>query len=174
MGGKNDSGGFVIGKKPVKCQRCGGRLCYIGGGRYRCPLCGREAYDDFGKIKKFLEDNGPSPPIVISQSTGVSSEVVEAFQKKNFVTSNQVKLLGVEREDKVKPVKVFKERQTNYHLKCARCGDGIASGRYCTTCIKELAGDIRDVFKQEEIRRKIEKGASCEMRFLGKRDNGLQ
>lgn len=169
MDDKNGLEGLIVGRKPVKCPTCGGRLCYIGGGKYRCPLCGRDSYDDFGKIRKFLQDNGPSPPIIIAQATGVASEVVEAFQKKNFVTSNDVKLLSTEKETKIKKPKVFREEKPSYHLKCIRCGDGITSGRYCTTCVKELAGDIRDAFRQDDIRRQIERGTDAEMRFLGKR-----
>lgn len=169
MGEKNGLEGLVVGKKPVKCQACGGRLCYTGGGRYRCPLCGREAYDDFGKIRKFLEDNGPSPPIVISQATGVASEVVKAFQKKNFVSSGDVKLLPTDKDTRMKKPRFLNEQSNSYYLKCSRCGDGISSGRYCTTCIRELAGGIKEAIRQDSIRRQLEAGADGEMRFLGKR-----
>lgn len=171
MNGNNGLSGLVVGRKPVKCQKCKSRLCYVGVGKYRCPMCGAEEYDDIGKIKKFLDDNGPAPPVVISQATGVASDVVEAFKEKRFITSPQVKLLGMERNDEIKKPKIIKEETKNYHLKCARCGDGIASGRYCVTCVKELAGGLQTVFKKDMAKREREESMDGSMHFVGKREN---
>ena len=33
---------------PTKCERCGARLYFKGSGRYVCPRCHVDYYDDFG------------------------------------------------------------------------------------------------------------------------------
>lgn len=39
---------------PTKCERCGARLYFKGSGRYVCPRCHVDYYDDFGVIKNIL------------------------------------------------------------------------------------------------------------------------
>lgn len=79
------SNAFRINKIPMQCEYCGTRLQDGIRGVYRCYRCGREYYDDFRKIRNFLEQNGPSPAIVIAKSTGVSMETVDYYFKDDSV-----------------------------------------------------------------------------------------
>ena len=41
-----------------RCEKCGGVLKDPGLGIYVCSRCGHETMSEFGKIKKFIEENG--------------------------------------------------------------------------------------------------------------------
>ena len=57
---------------PTKCDACGGRMIFKGGGSYECMECGKIALDAFGKVKVFLEEcGGAQPMLVIAEATGV-------------------------------------------------------------------------------------------------------
>ncbi len=75
------SNAFRINKIPMQCEQCGTQLQDIGSGIYKCVKCGKEHYDDFRKIRNFLEQNGPAPAIVISKSVGVSTQTIEHYFK---------------------------------------------------------------------------------------------
>ena len=48
-------------------------------GVYKCERCGREYYDDFKKIRNFLEKNGPSSALDISRGTGVAMPTIKEY-----------------------------------------------------------------------------------------------
>ena len=60
----------------VKCSNCSGPMQHRGSGVYVCQNCGEEYLSDFGKIKKYLDENGPSDAFEIAQETGVSRKVI--------------------------------------------------------------------------------------------------
>lgn len=63
--------------KPISCSKCGGRLKYAGLGEYKCTMCRNVEYDDYGKVRVFLEGH-PGANIVQTQSaTGVSQQLIE-------------------------------------------------------------------------------------------------
>ena len=53
-------------------------------GTYTCLQCGHENYDDFRKIRNYLEKVGSAPAIVISRNTGVSLKTIERFWMDEF------------------------------------------------------------------------------------------
>jgi len=149
---------------------CGGKLCYSGGGRYKCPVCGKEDFDDLGKVRKFLDENGPAPIIAISQATGVDKEVIEFFNKNKQIRMSQVKLLDEKPEDAMSYVR---KNVDNNNIKCARCGKDIQSGRYCLMCIKNLASGLKSAFdgNTASARNIVEppRGAGHRMYYMDKR-----
>ena len=72
----------IINNRPVHCDKCDGKMFYVSGGKYECRACGHHAYDDFGKVKHYLGEHGPSPAAVISAATGVKTEIINHFLKK--------------------------------------------------------------------------------------------
>lgn len=65
----------LVGKteeKPMVCSNCGKKLEYTGLGEYRCPECGRYDYDDYGKIRLYLETHPKATIVEIERATGVS------------------------------------------------------------------------------------------------------
>ena len=57
--------------RPIKCERCHGVLKYTGSGKYECERCSHVMMDDFGKVKAYIEENGPTS--VMSDSGKVST-----------------------------------------------------------------------------------------------------
>lgn len=136
---------LIISNKPVECELCKGKMYYVHSGMYRCKKCGHEVLDDFGKVRNFLESNGPAPALTISAATGVSTEIIEAFLRQG----------RVEIPDGSK-----------YYISCERCGCSIRFGRFCPECVRELAGGIKSAFCAEMGERPTRENMSGKMHFL--------
>ena len=58
---------------PKQCSKCGSRnLHYKGLGEYSCGECENLEYDDYGKVRNYLDENKGTPITVIARDTGVS------------------------------------------------------------------------------------------------------
>ena len=114
--------------KTTECELCREKLVHMGGGRYKCERCDHVILDDFGKIKQFLEENGTATIAVIAQQTGVKIDVIEMYLKKGRVEISE---------------------DSNFYLKCEKCGCSIRSGRYCISCAKELSQGIQRILYNE-------------------------
>lgn len=68
-----------VNKVPTVCEYCGGNLQHGALGAYICSRCGREYYDDFRKIRNFLETNGSATAWEISKCTGVTMSTVKEY-----------------------------------------------------------------------------------------------
>ncbi|MGN0482123.1 MAG: TFIIB-type zinc ribbon-containing protein [Lachnospiraceae bacterium] len=66
-------------RHPRVCPECGGKMIYKNLGEYVCEGCGKMLLDDYGKVRKYLDENGPSTSIEISEETGVKRSVIEEF-----------------------------------------------------------------------------------------------
>lgn len=119
---------MMLQNRPKECEKCGSKMKYIASGVYQCSNCSHEMLDDYGKVKEFLEKNGPAPMIVIRQATGVPTEAIEMFLKEG----------RVEIPD-----------GSGYYMKCEKCGCAIRFGRFCPECAKVITGDIRNAFLQD-------------------------
>lgn len=119
---------LLIQNKPIVCEKCKGKLFFMGGGRYQCGSCGHETLDDFGKVKEFLDKNGPSPAVIISEATGVDQSVINLFLKNGRVEITE---------------------DSPYFLKCEKCGCSLRYGRYCPECIIRVTGQITSIFNAE-------------------------
>ncbi len=117
----NDLEKFLMERRPIFCKNCSGKLFYQGGGIYQCEDCGAEDIDDFGKVKVFLEENGPSPATEISDETGVPLEIVNLFLR-----YGRLEIL----------------EGSKYYIKCERCGCALRYGRFCYGCTREIAGKL--------------------------------
>lgn len=62
--------------KPTKCSKCGQPLTYKGLGEYMCEACGQHEYDDYGKIRVFLEEHPGSNVMQVEAGTGVSKNTI--------------------------------------------------------------------------------------------------
>lgn len=67
-------------KIPVECEFCGGDIEQNEKGCYICVACGKENYDDFNKIRNYIQKYGPAPAVIISRNTGVSMATIEQFR----------------------------------------------------------------------------------------------
>lgn len=143
---------LIIENKPIKCGECGNRVSYVSGGKYQCEVCGHEELDDFGKVKEYLDENGPTPALIIAKATGVRPEVIEMFLKKGRLEIPE---------------------GSKYYLECEKCGCSIRYGRFCPTCMKTLTGDKYCLFS-EDAGEKPKHDMSGKMHFFGnKKDKKL-
>lgn len=67
-------------KIPVECEFCGGDIDKGPKGEYICVACGKENFDDFNKIRNYIQKYGPAPAIVVSRNTGVPMSTIEYFR----------------------------------------------------------------------------------------------
>ncbi len=119
---------FLLEHKPIKCERCHGKLEYIGSGKYECELCQHIMMDDFGKVKEYINENGPSPIIEISAMTGVKKSLIESFLKKGRLEIPE---------------------GSDFYITCEKCGCHIRYGRYCPECISQTARGIKSLFHED-------------------------
>ena len=104
---------------PTKCEKCGCmRLKYKGVGEYKCEECGFFMYDDYGKVRNYIERNPGATSSEVSSVTGVSKD----------------KIRHLLREDKIQ---IAPGSATFLH--CERCGVEIRSGKYCNECQKKVS-----------------------------------
>lgn len=119
---------LLIENKPVECEKCKGRLYYIGNGRYYCKSCGHEMSDAIGKLKDFLSKNESTSVAFISQATGVSSDIVVPFLRQGGIDV---------------------PRDSKYYLECEKCGCSIREGKFCPFCVHELTGGIKTLLNDD-------------------------
>ena len=67
-------------KIPVECEFCGGEINNGPKGEYLCVRCGKENFDDFNKIRNYIQKYGPAPAVVVSRNTGVPMATIEYFR----------------------------------------------------------------------------------------------
>ena len=87
--------------KPVFCDKCGKAVQYVGLGEYKCPECDFTMYDDYGKVRAYLEANVGATPIEVAKNSGVDKETVlylletdklEFVNKNNTLTDTEEKV----------------------------------------------------------------------------------
>ena len=111
---------------PKSCINCGAEeLEYKGLGEYRCSECKTLMYDDFGKVRNYLEEHRGATQNEVSRETGVSTDVIRYLL----------------REDRIE-IAV----NSGVYMQCEICKAPIRSGRYCEACAKKV-----DQMKKEEV-----------------------
>ncbi|MDR0963477.1 MAG: hypothetical protein LBM60_02530 [Clostridium sp.] len=98
---------------PTRCEQCGGVMIFKGVGEYACEDCGLLAYDDYGKVRLYIETHPGANSSDIEEGTGVPGRVIR-------------RLLREERIEIAANSKVF--------IRCEACGKNIRSGRFCLDC----------------------------------------
>ena len=59
---------------PKKCELCEGHMVFKGIGEYACEDCGVKAYDDYGKVRLYVESHRGANAAEIENQTGVSQK----------------------------------------------------------------------------------------------------
>lgn len=99
--------------RPTYCQECGGVMVYKGCGEYKCEDCSCLEYDDYGKVRNYVEKNTGATSAQVAEATGVSQKSIREMLK--------------EARLEIAP-------NSNTFMKCEICGTTIRSGRYCGKC----------------------------------------
>ncbi len=136
-------------EKPTACSKCHGGLHYKSHGEYVCEACGNIERDDFGKVRHFLEENGPTSAIIISENTGVPIEKINEFLRQGRVEIPE---------------------GSDIYIKCEKCGTDIRFGRFCPACASKLSKQLQGVFEAGEIP-KNKASNDGKMRFIGRKSS---
>ncbi len=108
---------------PRLCQSCGGIMIFKGVGEYKCENCGELAYDDYGKVRMFLEKKPGANAVEVEKETGVSQKTIRQMLKESRL-------------------QVAEGSQS--FLRCEICGKNIRSGRLCPECEIKAHRNLED------------------------------
>lgn len=97
----------------LSCEYCGGVLSFLYRGTYQCKACGKLNYDDYQKVRNYLEVNGPKTIFEIEEATGISRRIIGEFLRDEMLEV---------------------PRHSSVTLHCQRCGAGIRTGTLCERC----------------------------------------
>lgn len=98
---------------PITCTECGGLMIFKGVGEYECEECGRLDYDDYGKVRNYIEKHGTATAAQVADATGVTQKSIRDMLKESRL--------------EIAP-------NSNAFLQCEMCGANIRSGRFCPKC----------------------------------------
>ncbi len=117
-------------KQRRRCSKCGTIMKYISLGEFLCPSCGNIELNDYGRIRKYLDEHGTATTVDIELATGVRRSVINEYLKKG-------------RLEIADGSAVF--------LKCEKCGKDIKFGRVCPACAKNLVSKMEESILPEEV-----------------------
>lgn len=106
---------------PRVCGKCGGVLVFKGVGEYRCEDCGNVEYDDYGKVRMYIEEHRGATAAQIESAIGVSQKSIRRMLKEGRL-------------------EVTADSRT--FLRCEECGKLIRSGMYCPECETKIHRSI--------------------------------
>lgn len=115
---------------PRVCKECGGVMIFKGVGEYRCEDCGAEDYDDYGKVRRYIEANRGATAAQAEMATGVSQRTIRQMLKEGRLEVAPNSRVG---------------------MCCEVCGQPIRFGRLCSAC--EVSYH-RDIEAEERERKK--------------------
>lgn len=99
--------------RPVLCSKCGGIMIFKGVGEYQCEDCKNVEYDDYGKVRNYIEQHRGATAADIEKEIGISQRSIRQML----------------RESKIE----ISENSRSF-MKCELCGTDIRSGRFCSKC----------------------------------------
>jgi DNA-directed RNA polymerase subunit M/transcription elongation factor TFIIS len=135
----------VLKARARHCAKCGGALAYVAGGTFKCRKCGHEQLDDFGKVRQYLDKNGPASKHDIHLKTGVDMDIIDHLVKKSRLECTE---------------------DSPAFYKCEICGQPIKSGSICNVCASKDSIKERGYYRSDDVgERPKSKG---QMRFIGK------
>lgn len=117
--------------RPKVCEVCGGVMVFQGVGEYQCEDCKAVAYDDYGKVRCYIEKHKGATAAEIEMGTGVKQRVI-----RNLLKEGRLEVAA--------DSKVF--------MHCEICKKEIRTGRYCPECEKNYH---RRVEEQQRLERSI-------------------
>lgn len=118
-----------------------GTLVYKGVGEYQCENCMAIEYDDYGKVRKYIEEHRGATVRDIEQATGIRQRTV-------------MQLLKDDRIEVAQNSKLF--------LHCEICGQDIRSGSICNRCEAEKQRNIQN--NEKAFRKSSVKGYGMGMK----------
>ena len=126
---------------PRVCKECGGVMIFKGVGEYRCEDCNAVDYDDYGKVRLYIEANRGATAAEIEGAVGVSQRTIRRLLKDGRIEIAE---------------------GSNVYLRCELCGKQIRSGQFCPDC--EVKAHRRLEEKQRELMNRGTQGFGLDLR----------
>lgn len=118
---------------PHSCKQCGGVMVFVGVGEYHCEQCGEVDYDDYGKVRLYIEKHKGATAAEVEAAVGVPQRTIRRMLKESRI-------------------EVAEGSKTFMH--CELCGKQIRSGIYCVECEMKIHRNM-----EAEQREKLKKDA---------------
>lgn len=115
--------------RPVRCEKCGGVMIFKGVGEYHCEDCKNVAYDDYGKVRLYIEKHAGATASEVERQTGVSQKAIRQMLKENRLEIAQ---------------------DSAAFLRCEICGTNIRGGRLCPKCEQEYHQRIENEQRRQK------------------------
>lgn len=137
---------------PTTCVECGGVMIFVGVGEYHCEDCGAVAYDDYGKVRLYIEKHKGATAADVEKGTGVS----------------QKNIMRMLKEDRIEVAE-----GSRAVLHCEMCGKVLKSGKYCPECAVKAHRKIEEqqralLHKDMKVYGRQQEGEEGHRRFMGK------
>lgn len=116
---------------PYVCKECGGVMIFKGVGEYHCENCGAVDYDDYGKVRLYIEQHPGANATQIEAETGIPQQTTRMLLREGRL-------------------EVSADSRTFLH--CELCGKAIRSGIYCPECEIKIHRNMEE--KQRESLKK--------------------
>lgn len=134
---------------PRACAKCGGVMIFKGVGEYHCEDCDAVDYDDYGKVRLYIEEHPGATAAQIEAEIGVSQRTIRQMLKDGRL-------------------EVAADSATFLH--CEICGKSIRSGQFCTECEtaahRKLEAQQRErIHKNMQVFGKAQTGDEGQRRF---------
>lgn len=98
---------------PRACEKCGGVMIFKGVGEYHCEDCGEVAYDDYGKVRLYIEEHRGATAAQIESAIGIPQRTIRHMLKEGRLEVTA---------------------DSRAFMYCEACRKPIRSGRYCPEC----------------------------------------
>ncbi len=99
--------------RPQYCKECNGIMIFKGVGEYQCEDCNALEYDDYGKVRLYIEKHKGATAAEVEAAIGVKQRSIRNMLKEGrFEISSDSKAF----------------------LYCELCGNKIRYGRLCKEC----------------------------------------
>ena len=134
---------------PRICKKCGGIMIFKGVGEYHCEDCGAVDYDDYGKVRRYIEEHKGATAAQIEQAIGVSQRTIRQMLKDGRLEVSA---------------------DSRAFLHCEMCGKAIRYGEYCPECETALHRNFEEQ-QRAQIKKNIQgfglgqKGEEGQKRF---------
>ena len=134
---------------PRICKKCGGIRVFKGVGEYHCEDCNAVDYDDYGKVRLYIEEHKGATAAQIEQAIGVSQRTIRQMLKDG---------------------RLEVAADSRAFLHCEMCGKAIRYGEYCPECEMALHRNL-EASQRAQIKKNIQgfglgqKGEDGQKRF---------
>lgn len=135
---------------PRTCAKCGGVMIFKGVGEYQCEECGEVAYDDYGKVRLYIEEHRGATAAQIESAIGIPQRTIRQMLKEGRL-------------------EVTADSRSFMH--CEICRKPIRSGIYCPECEMKVHRSM-EAEEREKRRRDLQgygqgpKGDDGQRRFM--------